>query len=398
MTEWGEGVMTLSNSSHSSNYKLFEKARFSISMNQFDHFSVSKDLKLMNDDLQEGGKNGIPENVAISTEVKSLQDTYSFYTNNSLNKQIFHINELLNSSGATLHIDNRTDLSFLPVIINEAKVLMNNMDNQLIIAVTMVYAVNCLILFNWIIDLPEVFNVAALYVLLFLVIPLLSLCLFSATPELTESRQFLQLPWKPINKGETLSVPKSFTIRFLIRMALITFFLIFSSLIAWSTLIWNYSPYSNSHLFAFLIHTEIKKWMYSEDINAQSLVSISNLFSLICSEWFCFLLCGMMMNRNRTVVESFREPSSRGLVISFILILLFTVCLYIYCYVVYSRMMLFTISGWIWLVLVAFGVIVLLTDTYLLKRENTTTSEMNQIYRWNFNIRLGMYSPELCVC
>ena len=87
---------------------------------------------------------------------------------------------------------------------------MNNMDNQLIIAVTMVYAVNCLILFNWIIDLPEVFNgiriesdsylVAALYVLLFLVSPLLSLCLFSATPELTESRQFLQLPWKPINK------------------------------------------------------------------------------------------------------------------------------------------------------------------------------------------------------
>ena len=59
--------------------------------------------------------------------------------------------------------------------------------------------------------------------------------------------------------------------------------------------------------------------MYSEDITAQSLVSISNLFSLICSEWFCFLLCGMMMNRNRTVVESFREHSSRGLIISFIL-------------------------------------------------------------------------------
>ena len=35
---------------------------------------------------------------------------------------------------------------------------MNNMDNHLIIAVTMEYAVNCLILFNWIIDLPEVFN------------------------------------------------------------------------------------------------------------------------------------------------------------------------------------------------------------------------------------------------
>ena len=28
MTEWGEGVMTLSNSSHSSNYKLFEKVGY----------------------------------------------------------------------------------------------------------------------------------------------------------------------------------------------------------------------------------------------------------------------------------------------------------------------------------------------------------------------------------
>lgn len=40
----------------------------------------------------------------------------------------------------------------------------------------------------------------------------------------------------------------------------------------------------------------------------------------------------------------------------------------------------------------------LLTDTFLLKGENTTTSEMNQIYRWNFNLRLGMYSPESHVC
>ena len=31
--------------------------------------------------------------------MKSLQDTYSFYTMDSLNKQIFHVNELLCSSG-----------------------------------------------------------------------------------------------------------------------------------------------------------------------------------------------------------------------------------------------------------------------------------------------------------
>lgn len=65
---------------------------------------------------------------------------------------------MLNSSGATLHIDNRTDLSFLPALINEAKVLMNNMDNILIVAVSIVYAVNSLMLFNWLVDIPGVFN------------------------------------------------------------------------------------------------------------------------------------------------------------------------------------------------------------------------------------------------
>ena len=37
-------------------------------------------------------------------------------------------------------------------------------------------------------------------------------------------------------------------------------------------------------------------------------------------------------------------------------------------------------------------------DWTLLQSENATTKEMNQIYRWNFDIRLGMYSPELSVC
>lgn len=187
--------------------------------------------------------------------------------------------------------------------------------------------------------------------LLFIVIPLFSSCIFTATPDLTESRQFLQLPWKPVNKGETLTVPKSFTIRFLIRMGLVTLFLILSALISWSALMKNYSPYSNSPLFAFLLNNEIKQWMYSEDITAQSLVSISNLFSLICSEWFCFLLCGMMMNRNRTIFESLREHNSRQLVVSFIFILLLTWFIGdIYCYATFSRMMLSTVSWWIWLV------------------------------------------------
>lgn len=49
-------------------------------------------------------------------------------------------------------------MSFLPALINEAKVLMNNMDNILIVAVSIVYAVNSLMLFNWLVDIPGVFN------------------------------------------------------------------------------------------------------------------------------------------------------------------------------------------------------------------------------------------------
>lgn len=80
-------------------------------MNQFDHFSVTRDLELVNDDMQ-GSSFSVPSSsphghrqssldspAELSTEMKSLQDTYSFYTMDSLNKQIFHVNELLCSSG-----------------------------------------------------------------------------------------------------------------------------------------------------------------------------------------------------------------------------------------------------------------------------------------------------------
>ena len=80
-------------------------------MNQFDHFSVTRDLDLVNDDMQGSpssnpssspycqSQSSIDSPVELSTEMKSLQDTYSFYTMDSLNKQIFHVNELLCSSG-----------------------------------------------------------------------------------------------------------------------------------------------------------------------------------------------------------------------------------------------------------------------------------------------------------
>ena len=44
--------------------------------------------------------------------------------------------------------------------------------------------------------------------------------------------------------------------------------------------------------------------------------------------------------------------------------------------------------------MVACGIVLVVVDWVLLHSENATTKEMNQIYRWNFDIRLGMYSPE----
>ena len=48
--------------------------------------------------------------------------------------------------------------------------------------------------------------------------------------------------------------------------------------------------------------------------------------------------------------------------------------------------------------MVACGIVLVVVDWVLLQSENATTKEMNQIYRWNFDIRLGMYSPEWFVC
>lgn len=66
----------------------------------------------------------------------------------------------------------------------------------------------------------------------------------------------------------------------------------------------------------------------------------------------------------------------------------------IYNSIQYSQTMITTIHWWLWIVVVVFGTVLLIVDGLLLKKENIATDEMNQIYRWNFDIRLGMYSPE----
>ena len=59
-----------------------------------------------------------------------------------------------------------------------------------------------------------------------------------------------------------------------------------------------------------------------------------------------------------------------------------------------TQIMITTIPWWLWIVLLGFGMVLLIVDGLLLQKENIATDEMNQIYRWNFDIRLGMYSPE----
>lgn len=51
------------------------------------------------------------------------------------------------------------------------------------------------------------------------------------------------------------------------------------------------------------------------------------------------------------------------------------------------------VAWWMWpAVIVLLGVLVLV-DTIWMKKESFFTKERNQIYRWNFDTRLGMWSP-----
>ena len=60
----------------------------------------------------------------------------------------------------------------------------------------------------------------------------------------------------------------------------------------------------------------------------------------------------------------------------------------------FSKTMISIIPWWMWIVIIVIGMCIVVVDTILMKGENTTTEETNQIYRWNFDTRLGMYSPE----
>lgn len=63
------------------------------------------------------------------------------------------------------------------------------------------------------------------------------------------------------------------------------------------------------------------------------------------------------------------------------------------CYWKFKQEMVAMVAWWMWpAVIVLLGVLVLV-DTIWMKKESYFTKEKNQIYRWNFDTRLGMWSP-----
>ena len=63
------------------------------------------------------------------------------------------------------------------------------------------------------------------------------------------------------------------------------------------------------------------------------------------------------------------------------------------CYWKFKQEMVAMVAWWMWpAVIVLLGVLVLV-DTIWMKKESFFTKEKNQIYRWNIDTRLGMWSP-----
>ena len=54
---------------------------------------------------------------------------------------------------------------------------------------------------------------------------------------------------------------------------------------------------------------------------------VANLFILLSVEWFCYLLCLILFNRNRSIRQSIREKPAKRLTLSFVIFFLLTVTL-----------------------------------------------------------------------
>ena len=386
MTQWGEGVSSICNSSYAGIADVYKKSRLLVSMNQFEPFYFTGS-DLYSSELDQSEE-------MLNSGLKGGHERHRFYTSFNQNKHIFHINELINSTYATLHIDNRTDLSIFPAFFNECKIRDNNVDNMLMVGISIIYTVNICMLFDWLVNFPPILGSGWLYFFLFLAIPIFSLNLFTAEPEVSDSRLFELLPWKPLNFGETPSIPRPFWVRHVCRLVLTSIVLIVINWITWFDQLRNTDLFGNITIIGVLFNRELKRWLDEESDQVASIRNISDFFMAIVLQIFTFVICVSLLNRNSSFLRNFHQPKCRSLTITFILILLTSwIVGECRCFLLFRRLMISSVDWWLWILVFVLIGCVLVVDSILLRAENRVTKETNQIYRWNFDTRLGMWSP-----
>ena len=186
-----------------------------------------------------------------------------------------------------------------------------------------------------------------LYVCLFLALPIISLNLFTAEPEVSDSHLFKLLPWKPLShvaffydaikrQGETLSVPRAFSLRHVIRLILMCLILIVIYWVTWFFQIRNIPEFRNVQILTFFwnqdvtrffvrVKIQILQWLNGESDGVSLIKNTTDLFMTIIFEIFVFVLCVMLLNRNSNILHNFHQSNMKGLLLSFGVILLLTV-------------------------------------------------------------------------
>ncbi|CBK21836.2 uncharacterized protein [Blastocystis hominis] len=196
---------------------------------------------------------------------------------------------------------------------------------MLLVGVSAIYATNVCMLFSWLVNFPPIFGSGFLYVCLFLALPIISLNLFTAEPEVSDSHLFKLLPWKPLSHGETLSVPRAFSLRHVIRLILMCLILIVIYWVTWFFQIRNIPEFRNVQILTFFWNQDILQWLNGESDGVSLIKNTTDLFMTIIFEIFVFVLCVMLLNRNSNILHNFHQPNMRSLVFSFVTILLLTV-------------------------------------------------------------------------
>ena len=160
---------------------------------------------------------------------------------------------------------------------NQKLLTSNNISNILLVCLTFIYSINFSFLFSWLLNLPPLLDctnrdylsllAGSLYFLLFLLIPVFCLNLFTASCDFNENHMVELLPWKPLTKvgpfsgihfqGDTLKIQSIFYIRVCCRLIIITVYLWIVVSFLWYHLLSHYSPFSSLNIFSFFSDDEV---------------------------------------------------------------------------------------------------------------------------------------------